>query len=109
MTEIKSPAKIQMIDFIRQSKLDVPYEFTLKGSKADAERFVHRMRVELSRMRDLVKLQGRTPKHFKMMFKEIIVEGDKTRIVLIKTESARNVDNEVDDILEQIGGGMQIW
>lgn len=107
MTMAKSPAKIEVIKFVKETTMEDFYTFNFRGSLDDAKRFVHRMRVELSRMRDYVKSRGMSVKHFKMILIEYeeIEAGKRVKITLKKTQSARNVDNEIDEIMPAISGG----
>jgi hypothetical protein len=68
------------------------------------------MRVELSRMKKLVKLRGGVPVHFKMRLTKVeTLPGNKScKITLTKTKSMHNVDEEVNAILDDLTGGSQI-
>lgn len=110
---IRSPAKRQTIDFLTATKAspNEAYVFTITGNESQAQRFVHRMRVELSRMRNHAKAQGRTIRHFKMIIDKVETnpENEKqTIITLLRTTSAHNVDDEVDAIMDEIAGGETI-
>lgn len=104
----KSLAKLQMIEFIKATKEQPDFTFRLRGNAEDAKKFVHRMRVELSRMRDAVKESGRVPKEFKVLTH--IVDFDPmegiTTITLRKVEGKSvQIAEEVHEIFDDIAGG----
>lgn len=109
--KITSPAKIQVIAFVKDTEPGVNeyYEFELEGNEDDANKFIHQMRVELSRMRNYVKSKGRRIKAWKMLQESIKPHPDKEGFVVIKLRrtitSTQRVANEVDDILSEIEGG----
>lgn len=71
-----------VVAFLKQQDYGNVYEITLQNySIQEAENFLHRMRVELSRMRNKLRQKGYTPKPFKML-KHGIVRRDKTTVVL---------------------------
>jgi hypothetical protein len=114
--EIKSEAKLKVIDFIRyysskDSEKKPPFTFEIRGTRNDAEAFVHRMRVELSRMRQLVRDRGRAPRPFKMMLHDIKTSGivhNKQMIQLKKDDGAIPIAKEIDEIFSEIAGGALI-
>jgi predicted nuclease with TOPRIM domain len=108
---IRSPAKREVFAFLnavspKRTKEKQPlYTFDFMGSVADAHDFIHRMRVELSRLRNRVRAQGHKVKHFKMLLKEI-QPGESPgflRITLMKTVSQHNeISMIVDHILTEV-------
>jgi len=105
----KSPAKKQLITFLKESVLDQDYTFEIDVDILMAQDFVHRMRVELSRLRDLARKRDKVPKHFKMLYINSESSGDgKCSITVRKTLSANNVDNEVNDILDMVSSGEKL-
>jgi phosphotransferase system IIB component len=107
--EIKSAAKRRVIEFIRHTrhaKTTVPFVFTLEGTENDARAFVHRMRVELSRLRQRVKDRGKVPVPFKMMLGDIkTLTPNKQQISLVKDNSIMRVSKEVDEVFDDLAGG----
>lgn len=107
----KSLAKQQMIKFIQETKENPVFKLKLRGNQEDAEKFVHRMRVELSRMRDIVKQQGRVPKEFKVMTDEIFHDKVEniTTVKLRKVEGKDiQIADDLDDIFDDLAGGVRI-
>lgn len=107
---ISSPAKLQVIDFIKTAKDGEEYSFILAGNHRFAEKFVHRMRVELSRLREKVKERNRVVRPFKVLLKSIIYcqQTNKCTIVLLKSVGDNDVSGEVDDIFDKLAGGNRI-
>lgn len=80
-------AKQRLIDFIQHTHgpcASKVYEFTVPGDEAAASAFVHRMRVELSRLRAVVRDTGKQPRRFKMRLEAITpVSETETRVRLL--------------------------
>jgi hypothetical protein len=113
MPATRSPAKLQAIDFVKSTNEEnEEYVFSVNGNEEAARRFVHRMRVELSRMRGYVKRRGRAIKHFKMIIVGFETNPDnakQTIVTLRRTVSNDNVDADVDAILDNgLAGGQLI-
>lgn len=110
LNKIKSPSRLQVIDFIKTCKSDEEYIFKFRGSLKQADNFVHRMRVDLSRLRTLVRGRGHVPKHFKMLIIRIIPNSDNTlqTITLKKAISKHDVSGIIDLIFSDIAGGKVI-
>lgn len=104
----ESPAKLQVIKFVKTAIIDKDYVFEIKGTQRDAERFVHGMRVELSRLRAEVIKRKLVPRPFKMLLYSITVIGQFQQITLRKTIDANDVSSDVDEIWDNIAGGKQI-
>ena len=107
----RSEPKQKVIDFVKTTKVDPDdtslslFQFAIHGTEEDAKRFVHRMRVELSRLRELVKQQGKTPREFKMLASGYAYEREvhQTTIILQRTEGKQEcVDPEVAAIFDDI-------
>ena len=103
-----SQAKKMMIKFLEHTREQSEFSFKIKGTSEDAEKFVHRMRVELSRMRDIVKSSGRVPKEFKMLTDEIehdTMEG--ITVVKLKRVEGKTIQiaEDVEKIFNDIAGG----
>ena len=104
MLASKSEPKQKVIDFVKATKVDPDdkalslFTFAIYGSEEDAKRFVHRMRVELSRLRELVRQQNREPREFKMLASAYTYDRDvgQTTIILQRVEGKQEcVDPEV--------------
>lgn len=107
-----SDAKRKLIDFIRATANEdnAQFAFTIHGDEKQAAKFVHRMRVELSRMRDVIRQQGRIPKPWKMMFVSAVanpLEGTVT-ITLQKSFRHRVEHEAIREIFDELDGGAQI-
>lgn len=104
----KSPAKLMIINFLRSTREETDFKFKLRGDSEDAHKFIHRMRVELSRMRDVVKNSGRVPKEFKMIVADVLFDlGTNTTIITLQKQEGKveQIAEEVDEIFEDIAGG----
>lgn len=79
-------AKARLIDFLRRtSGPDSPklYEFIVDGNIGDAHAYVQRMRVELSRLRAIVRESGKQQRAFKMRVETMeAISPVETRVVL---------------------------
>ncbi len=96
-----------VLEFIRIDEADT-FTFNIKvKTEADADTFIHGMRVELSRLREKVRNSGRNTKHFKMIKKSVtfLPNLNTWQIELTKTISGNDVTNEVDEIFEHLAGG----
>ena len=113
---IKSAPKLKLIEFIKTAKEGDEFEFTL-SMNTNAEKFVHRMRVELSRLRSKLIEMGKVASHFKMMLEKIEVKTGldannkpyKYQVVTLKrTTSANDVTQEVSEALAALTVGDKI-
>lgn len=50
-----SPAKAQVIDFLKSTGFGKTYTFEFEGTEAEAKSYIHNMRVQLSRLRGYVR------------------------------------------------------
>ncbi len=106
-----SKAKQTVINFVKETREQPHFTFTVNGNEADAKVFIHRMRVELSRMRDAVKSSGRTIKEFKMKVVAIEVEEEQniSVVTLEKVEGKTNeIAEEIREIFDELDGGAMI-
>ncbi len=111
MNNVKSLPKRKLITFLKEAKEGEDFSFIVNIPPNEALNFVHRMRVELSRFREKVREQQRTPKHFKMLFigvEKIDDEKDKCKITLRRSQSGHDVSNVVDDIFDEVAGGKKL-
>lgn len=107
-----SPAKQKVVDFITNTNPgeNELFVFSFRGNQEQAEKFVHQMRVELSRMRQYVREQGRSVKAWKMILEGVEVVDDlNCKITLRRTISlSQQIANDVSDILEELDGGRNL-
>lgn len=109
MINVKSLPKRKLVNFLQNAELDKDFEFAVDIPIEEALQFVHRMRVELSRFRDKVRKQSRTPKHFKMLYIKSDEKGtQKCTITLKKSLSRNDVSEELDSIFDVVAGGPKI-
>lgn len=88
----KAP-KDSLIDFLKLSVLDEDYNLVFNGTYDSAKAFIHRMRVELSRMRAQVIKLNKPLDHFHILTKNIVVESETVcTITLIKTYNRQRFD-----------------
>lgn len=107
-TNTKSQAKLMIINFLRSTREDAIFKFKLGGDTEAANKFIHRMRVELSRMRDIVKDTGRVPKEFKMIVVDVTfaIATNTSVITLQKVEGkVEAIAEEINEIFDDIAGG----
>ncbi len=107
-TNTKSQAKLMIINFLRSTREDTEFKFKLHGDTEDANKFIHRMRVELSRMRDVVKDAGRVPKEFKMIVVAVDFSAatNTSAVTLQKVEGkVEQIAEEINEIFEDLAGG----
>lgn len=107
--EIRSPAKKQIMDFVRTTKLGEKYTFDFRGTEVEAEDFVKRMRTELSRLRRLVVQSGRKLSHFKVLqisLEQVSQAPPLTRVVLKKADNGtREIEEYLDaDVIKELAG-----
>jgi len=98
--QTKSPARNEVIAFLKKTKMDENYEFIYRGTPLEAEDFVKRMRTELSRLRNLVRGCGRPLSRFKVLLvsvKEITASPPRTKVVLKK---ALNGQKDISEYLD---------
>ena len=109
MINVKSLPKRKLINFLQNAELDKNFNFTVDIPVEEALNFVHRMRVELSRFRDKVRKQARTPKHFKMLYIKAEESGTEKCIITLKKSMSRNdVSEELDSIFDIVAGGPKL-
>lgn len=96
----------QLINFLKITKLDQTYKFNLPMSADESRQYVHRMRVELSRLRDAVKTRGHQIKHFKVIIQgleQISITPPVTQVKLLRTLSQGNaLVNDLSEIFSEI-------
>jgi hypothetical protein len=110
MSQIKSPARLKVIDFIKSDK-NTEFVFVLKDfNETEARNFVHSMRVELSRLRKLaLERYNRVPKPFKMQLLKVEASNGNCTVTLMKVANLQTeVAEEIDEILDAVAGGQVI-
>ncbi|KKL14776.1 hypothetical protein LCGC14_2512280 [marine sediment metagenome] len=109
LDQSKSPPKLALIDFINRAQVGIDYTFLAPIPVSKADNFVHRMRVELSRFREILRQKSRTPKHFKVLFiKAEKVTNASCKITLRKSLSGHDVSSEIQEVWEALDGGGKI-
>lgn len=98
-----SAAKDRVKDFLKKTRDDPDYYFKLRGSEADAQKFIQRMRVELSRFRGYVKKKNLPLKYFKMIFIDIQQDKDDDSVVIIHLQKQSDLPDLQDEIAEVMG------
>ena len=98
-------AKETLIEFIKTSSYDSPYTINHNGTYESAEKFIQRMRVELSRFRAQIIKLNKPLNHFYVLTQSIIVESEiKCVITLIKSKerarAAKKKSEEINDVLD---------
>ncbi len=105
-------AKSELIEFLKHApkSKDRQYEITMPlMSEEDAQKFVHRMRVELCRFRTDVELQGKTIRPFKMLIESIKHENINTLIVLrYRDTTDKKILKDIDDVFDVISTGSKL-
>lgn len=94
--------KETLINFLRDSVLDEDYIFDFAGSYVQAEAFIQRMRVALSRFRaEIIKL-NKPLNHFYVLTKSIEVKSDTyCTVTLIKSKQRKKkIESKVNDVLD---------
>lgn len=100
-----------VMKFLKSTVLDddekSSFVFKVIGNAAIADKFIHRMRVDLSRMRDLARQMGKVTRHFKMIVESLVYDEETghTTVTLKRTTSALNVDNEVSELFDELTVG----
>lgn len=100
-----------MIKFIKQTANEPDFYFRIHGTTEDAAKFLHRMRMHLSRFREVVKNANRVPRPFKVITQSM--EYDKetgiTTVHLRKEQGANvKIAEEINEIFQEIAGGEKI-
>jgi len=101
--ENQSP-KDTLIKFLQTSELDQDYTFTYNGSYQQAESFIQRMRVALSRFRAAIIKLNKPLNHFYVLTKSITVESeDVCTIVLLKSKQRKKpVESKLTSVLDYL-------
>lgn len=106
-----SPVKMRVVEFVRDTAMDGVFEFKLSALTVDGRRyteeeavlwannFVHRMRVELARLRAKVKARKYVPKQFKMVVRNIRLADDEIIVTLAKVA---NLDTRTQEDVEEL-------
>lgn len=97
----RSEPVLLLVDFIKSTKIGDEYSFECEAGRG--ENILHRMRVELSRLRSKAIQQGHQPKHFKVIHvkTEELPEG-KEKVTIKRTRSENNVSDEVFELIQEI-------
>ena len=102
--ETKSP-KVMLIDFVKHTSGDKKlFTFNHPGNVVSAKKYIHRMRVELSRFRaKIINQQNKKPVPFKIFKKDLIfnAELNVTTVTLFRGEE-KPLSQEMDELLDSI-------
>lgn len=104
-------AKERLIDFLRKAPHaeDKKYKFDVLGDGAEAKSFVHRMRVELSRLRAELRDRNKQVRPFKMLM--VSVEPSPTnqhyQQITLQFQQAKSdtVSREVSEVFNVLSTG----
>ena len=105
-------AKTELINFLKHASKSEAHLYSFKlplMSNEDGHKFIHRMRVELSRFRDVIQSQGKQLRPFKMMFVTMQHTQTNTEITLRyrNTVDAKTL-KDVDDVFDVVSTGSTI-
>lgn len=104
----RSDAKMQLIDLLKTTAIGQTYSFRFDGSEYHAARYVQSMRSHLTRLRQMAIMQGKRPKHFKLLVEGVEPREDAEtkycQVAIRRTTAALNVDNDLADILLEVVG-----
>jgi len=97
----KTP-KEMLIAFVKATNgLEKNFSFKISGDKHEAKKFIHRMRVELSRLRQKIINQDKKPIPFKIFKKDIFYADGYSTIHLTRGEE-KPLSMEMENLLESI-------
>lgn len=98
-------SKSEAVLLTRKLIKETPMEgfFTFIAPPGQGEKLLHRMRVELSRLRSAAIGAGYSPKHFKIVHIETVTIDGKDTVKIQRTRSSNNVSAEVQELFEIIG------
>jgi len=101
-----SLSRVKVRDFVKLPN-GAELHFEIQGNETTARKFVQSMRVELSRMRDIVRRRKRAVKPFTLSFVSAI-ENEETGLVaitLLKKSEHAELSAELNDILSDLEDG----
>lgn len=102
-------SKERLKHFLKHAEPNKEYKFEIVGDVDDAEAFVQRMRVHLTRLKNLARMNGLVLKKFKMVQINIARITHKesapaSEIILMKkTACFQHTPEDVKEILEMLG------
>ena len=100
-TSQKTP-KEMLIAFVKEtSGTNKEFSFKISGDKHEAKKYIHRMRVELSRLRQKIINQDKKPIPFKIFKKDIFFDNGISEIFLTRGEE-KPLSREMENLLESI-------
>ncbi len=98
-----------LISFLTCVDMDEPYEFIYPGTRTQAMKYIHAMRVELSRMREKVRKLGKRNIQFKVRIVSIVLMPNETaikaslpavpfqQVTLMRTQQKANNEEPLDE------------
>ena len=110
----RSPAKTHMYLLIKNYAFDEVYSFYINGTEAEANKLIHQIRVELSRVRAKVKARGRVLVPFKVIRVDVTetqTEDNKPltciQLKKIRPNHAQTFD-DLQPILKELDAGARL-
>lgn len=105
-------SRINAIAFIKAPSNE-NFTFRYYGVETDAIRHIHNMRVQLSKMREIIRERGGAVKPFKMNLVSIVEYLDKNnktfcKITLSKKAPSQAILDSVTEVMNDISMGQQI-
>lgn len=108
-----TPAKRELLIFIKTTELGETYTFDFLGNPAQANRFVAHMRTQMSKLRGTIRLANKTPRQFKILTESMTIgkhiddltkhEVVKTTVVLKKAETTgTNMKEAIGALSDQL-------
>lgn len=100
--QTNSPAKMKCIDFIKSTD-NAEFVFDIEGGEEAAHKFIQHMRVELSRMRAILRSAGKQPRRFRLQKRGVeVLPNGTTRITLFKDSSAERITQDLSAVFPEL-------
>ena len=106
-SKIKSKAKLKLVELC-ETPFEENFVFNVSGDRVNAERFIHKMRVELSRLRSKLRTAGKTPALWKVLTIDIeelqTNEGVVSKVTLKRRKDpAQAILEDLEEITALVG------
>ena len=122
LSDVRSESKLVVLNsllyLVEETECEILCNFpnanTDEKRFKEADRFIHRIRVDISRLKELVRKNNKTPKQFKIIVKNvrILKEGpqeNKVVITILKTVSGYSkLANDIGSALDGLTQGDRI-
>lgn len=94
--------KMELVEFLKSTMGEnLTYTFTFAGTKNNAEKYIHAMRVELSRLRSKAIAARQIPNPFKIIKKSVKQNGNSGEcVVTLLRQKEKPVKNIPQDLLD---------